>query len=227
MNNCSNEASEADHHHHSHDHEHGDSQHHTHPHGDPPIPTNVSQSINNKIDTSKLIGYNLINNSNELPKLFKTIDKRYETVPVFKSEFDSEMIIVIPFTGPVKVFSLLINGSKPPQSIKIYKNSPNLCFDNINNAKPTYQCEHPQNVDLSQGYIEHHLPRRKFAGTTSLTLFLEGGNADRLELFALELRGDYAGPHPQLPVSLLYESAARPQDHKVAEQTTRQNLNSN
>lgn len=222
--NCAEEATEEDHNHHNHNHE----DHHTHPHGDPPIATSVAQSLNHRIDTARLAAFNLRNRQSELPALFKTADTRYESSPVFRSEFGPELLLSIPFTGPVKLFSLLVRASPDeqhaPRTIKLYRNAPHLSLDTVRAARPTYVCEHPPAASSAAAsaagiFVEHHLPRRKFAGTTSLTVFFDSPDADGppLELYALELRGDWAGPSTGAPVSLLYESAARREDHPLGQ----------
>lgn len=229
--NCADEASEDDHHTHSHSHSH------THPHGDPPVATTVAQSLNHRIDTPRLAAYNLRNPQHELPRLFKTQAARLETTPVFRSHFGPELLITIPFTGPVKLFSLLVRAAPDaphaPHTLRLYRNAPQLSLDSVRTARPTYVCEHPAAASAAAsaadsaadtaGFVEHHLPRRKFAGTSTLTIFFDPGPAadpdagPALELYALELRGDWAGPATRAPVALLYESAARREDHPVGQ----------
>lgn len=230
MTSCSNEASEEDHHgHHGYDHDHDHT--HTHPHGDPPLPTSVSQSLNSKIDTSKVSACNLLNSQADLPALFSDSADG----PLFCSRFGPELILQIPFTGTVKLFSLLLRAppaadadTLPPARVRIYRNSPHLDFSTLGGKSPTYECLHPE--VSGNTWVEHHLPRRKFAGTTSISVVLDvpstaagaaAGATSRVSLYAVEVRGEFAGLRGRVPVGVLYESAARKEDHPTTTATAK------
>lgn len=225
---------ESESHDHDHNHDHGNN-HDGHNHGAPPLPTNASQSLNPKIDTSKLTALNLSNPQDELIKLFKTQDTRYCVKPIFKSDLDNQLIINIPFETSVKLYSVILRTSiEPnhcPKIIKLFKNNLGLDFDTVGSMKATFQLEHPEigvhystilNSDEQEfinddSFVEHHLPRHLFSVVDSLTIFMEnnwsGDEDENLILFSVEIRGEFKGLKKESVIAL-YESAANPADHK-------------
>ncbi|EGV60085.1 hypothetical protein PSN45_002176 [Yamadazyma tenuis] len=221
------------HHHGDDDGHHGD---HGHDHSHvAPVPTNAAQSLLSKIDTPHVTALNLANPPEDLQKLFKKPQNKYELKPVVASDCDSQLIINIPFlNGSVKLFSLIIrtNGDKYcPKTIKLWKNDKNIDFDNASTKKPTFQIEHPhvgvmyneddgtmpESLDSDIEFVEHFLPRHIFTGVQSLTVFVEdihnNDDEDETRLHYVELRGEFTELSRD-PVITLYESAANPADHK-------------
>lgn len=212
-------------------HEHRDS---GHSHG-PPIPTNASQSLYDKIETARVSALNLTAPNDQLCKLFKSAQNKYSVRPQFKSDADCQVILKIPFTGQVKLYSIILrtngNPENCPKSIKVFKNNENLDFDNVESSAPTLRLQHPcigyvEDVNSESGedvvvddlqFVEHFVPRQSFQGCSSITVFIESNWADDeyepVGLYSLELRGEWK-PLTKDPVITLYESAANPADHK-------------
>ncbi|EGW33474.1 uncharacterized protein SPAPADRAFT_151638 [Spathaspora passalidarum NRRL Y-27907] len=218
--------------HHNHNHDHG------HDHGDhiAPIPTSSSQSLNSKIDTSKLTALNMANPTDDLAKLFKTSETKYHIKPIIKSDCDCQLIINIPFlNGNVKLYSIIFrtNGDKYcPRTIKFFKNDKTIDFDNVDTKTPTQKVKHPQVglsvdeddeenipevVEEEGDFVEHFLSRSKFTGVHHLTVFIEDiyddEDEDECWLHSIELRGEFTELNKEAVVTL-YESAANPADHK-------------
>lgn len=251
--NCSEEAGEEDHHQHDHDHDHdhdhGESQtHHTHAHGDPPMATTAAQSLYSVIDTSKLQAFNLGNRQSELPHLFKSNDARFEVKPVFRSLYGPELLVTVPFTGSAKVYSMILRTSSSaqhsPRDIRIFKNCPTLTLEDASRGhpRPTHVCQHLSGIGVDvdsetvssvadptgNTFVEHHFPRRKFTGTTSLGIFFanshesctlspdEQDECPPLKIVSIEIRGEFAGVTGRVPVGIIYESAARKEDHPLS-----------
>ncbi|GMG29123.1 unnamed protein product [Ambrosiozyma monospora] len=223
--------------HDEHVHGHGDGHGghgHSHQHEAAPIPTSTSQSLNSKINTANLEAFNLANPQTDLAELFKSHDKRYELIPVIKSDADNQLIIKIPFAGvTTKLYSVILRTSKLgdhcPKAVKFYKNQDNLDFDSIGSQKPTYVVEHPEiGVEDGEGdeltelvddntFAEHFLPRHLFSAVNTLTIFFENNWTDDddevLHLYSIEIRGEFKELTKD-PIITLYESAANPADHK-------------
>ncbi|CCH44885.1 hypothetical protein BN7_4454 [Wickerhamomyces ciferrii] len=216
------------------EHHHGGHGGHGHGHDDhshvAPIPTNESQSLRQYIDTSKITGLNLSNPNNELHQVFKDQEQKYDVSKYIESDADAQLILNIPFTGYVKIFSIILrtsgDSSNCPKQIKIFKNKDNLDFDNANDSKPTYKIEQPlighhdndTNTSNNDEFIEHYLPRNSFQSTTQLSLFIENNwddDEDELtKVYYIEIRGQFTSPLSKDPIITLYESAANPADHK-------------
>jgi len=220
-----------------HEHHHGSGSHgnHNHDHDHDhvaPIPTSSSQSLNSKIDTFKVSALNMANQPDDLAKIFKTPDKKYEIRPTIKSDCDEQLIINIPFlNGSVKLYSLILrtNGSSYcPKTIRLFKNDKMIDFDNIELKKPVQTITHPQvgvadDVDESEDivesdndFVEHFLQRHKFTGVQQLTIFIADiydESEDQCRIHSIELRGEFTELNKD-PVITIYELAANPADHK-------------
>lgn len=210
---------------------------HSHSHSDgfddhiAPIPTNESQSLRNYIDFDKLTGLNIEQPNDKLQLVFKEQLNKFQLKDFIQSDADSQLIINIPFTGYVKLYSLIVRSSGEsancPKSIKLFKNNNNLDFDNISDTKPTFKFDQPllgvlnddDEVNLDENnFVEHYLPRSLFQSTTQLTIFIENNwddDEDELtRVYYIELRGLFQSPLSKDPIITIYESAANPADHK-------------
>jgi hypothetical protein len=247
---CAAESTEEDHHSHSHSHSH----HHTHAHGDPPLATTPAHSLYAAIDFPHCAAFNLANPSSELPLLFKDSSHRFDVTPSFSSLYGPDLLLNIFFTGPVKIYSVIIrahpDAAFAPRTLRFFKNAPQLSMETASTTRPLHIAEHPLGVGPvvptnetsasitvpdadGQTFVEHHLPRRKFTGTTTLSIHIstswaseDAENADEdspTTLYAVEIRGEWAGPSTAMPLGLLYEAAARKEDHPVEQQTAHTN----
>lgn len=225
-----------------HNHNHGHNQNHNHV---APIPTTAGQSLNNKIDTSKVTALNMANSADDLAKVFKDSTKKYQIKPIIKSDSDEQMIINIPFlNGSVKLYSIILrtNGDLYcPKTIKLFKNDTSIDFDNVDSKKPIQVLTHPQvgvanndSDDLPEflesnnddDFVEHYVSRHKFTGVNQLTIFIEDiydEGEEECHLHSIELRGEFTELNKD-PVITLYELAANPADHKNLTIVENQNL---
>jgi len=221
-----------------HEHHHGHGGHgHRHGHGDEdhshvaPIPTNESQSLRQFVDVFKLTALNVAQPNDQLHKVFKEQESKYQVSDYIESDADAQFIINIPFTGNVKLYSIILRTSGEtancPKTIKLFKNKTNLDFDNAHDSKPTFKIEQPQIGHLGDdsgddmdesSFVEHYLPRNLFQSTTQLSLFIENNWDDDedepTKFYYIELRGQFTSPLSKDPIITLYESAANPADHK-------------
>ncbi|KAF6065146.1 PITH domain family protein [Candida albicans] len=186
-----------------HNHNHGHNHNHNHV---APIPTTAGQSLNNKIDTSKVTALNMANSADDLAKVFKDSTKKYQIKPIIKSDSDEQMIINIPFlNGSVKLYSIILLGVANNDSDDLPE------FLESNN---------------DDDFVEHYVSRHKFTGVNQLTIFIEDiydEGEEECHLHSIELRGEFTELNKD-PVITLYESAANPADHKNLTIVENQNL---
>lgn len=214
-------------HSHSHSHSHGDGDDHSHI---PPIQTSSVQNLREHIDFYQLRALNCQQKDEDLQRVFKANDDKFELSGFVESDADCQLILNIPFNGNVKLYSIIIRSSGEsahcPRTVKLFKNNKTLDFDNIAGSKPVHKLEQPlvgplddteANVD-EDTFVEHHLPRSQFQSTYHLTLFIEDNWDDdedeTTKLYYIELRGLFTSPLAKDPVITLYEAAANPADHK-------------
>lgn len=209
------------HHSHGHSHSHGSGDDHI-----PPTPTSAVQNLREYVDFDRLTALNSQQTNEELQFVFRAPNDRFSVHGVIESDSDSQLILNIPFTGNVKLYSLILRThSDPahcPRTVKLFKNNRSLDFDNVSDTKPQLQVDQPlvgvqeANND-EETFVEHHLPRSQFQSTHHLTIFFENNWEDddeTIKVFYIELRGVYTSALSKDPVIALYESAANPSDHK-------------
>lgn len=212
---------------HSHSHSHGDGEDHSHT---APIPTSEAQNLREYIDFFKLTALNIEQPNSQLQDVFKPTASKFTLDKHIDSDSDAQFVLNIPFTGNVKLYSLVLRTSGEagacPKTIKLFKNKNNIDFDNASDVKPTHKIEHPNvgtldssGVDNTEDtFVEHHLPRALFQGTTHLTLFVEDNwsddEDDTTRVYYIEVRGAFTSALSKEPVIALYEAAANPADHK-------------
>lgn len=214
------------------EHEHH-SPHHDHSHV-APVPTSASQLLNLKINLAHVTALNVQNERADWSKIFKTHESRYEVKPVLKSDADEQLIVHIPFlNGSAKVHSIILrtNAVYCPKNIWVWKNSPQIDFDNVEDFKPHFSAVHPQigvgyededdmprAIETDSDFVEHFVPRHVFSGVQHLTLFVKDAydDQDETRLHLVELRGEYSELSKD-PVITIYELAANPADHKAIE----------
>lgn len=117
------------------------------------------------------------------------------------------------FTGQVKLQSIVIrssNDSYAPKTLKLFINRENLDFDTAIEGDPTEVLELAQSSEVQ----EYPVKRHRFATTRCLALFFEDNwGADTTKISYLGFKGEFMALNKE-PVSVLYELAANPADHK-------------
>jgi len=129
----------------------------------------------------------------------------------------NELTVTFSFTAQIRLHSIHIHTSlsaSAPKTLHVYTNSETLDFDSIASATPV------QTFTLSQTNEVQEVPvkRRLFNAVRHLTLFVESnygdGEEDVSRIGFVGFKGDWLKVIRE-PVEVLYESAARPTDHKV------------
>ncbi|KAI9597724.1 galactose-binding domain-like protein [Syncephalis fuscata] len=205
------------HEHHGHDgHDHGDD--HTH---DDEIAL-VKDLLYEKIDRDNVRGLN-----ESIPGAAKSIIKpwheRNSTTPLLESDSDEQLIVIVPFTGMVKLKSILIKtgrGDVAPSRLSVFVNRDDVDFDTVNDVEATQTWELANNAD---DVCEYHTRLAKFSSVRSVTLFFpENFGDDITQLTFLGFRGEWTKIQPQ-PIITVYELQANPADHQTPADELRAN----
>ncbi|RMJ28038.1 hypothetical protein PHISP_01066 [Aspergillus sp. HF37] len=148
----------------------------------------------------------------------KTWAERLNDQPELESDADEQLLMHIPFTGQVKVHSVLVwTAPTPsaPKTVKLFKNRDDLDFATASDLSPTQTLEIPQPVPGADVF-EMPLNRAHWNGTTSITLFFEdnwsGGDDDVTRVGYVGFKGQFMALNRE-PINFLYEAAANPGDH--------------
>ncbi|KAJ5131760.1 DUF1000 domain protein [Penicillium atrosanguineum] len=148
----------------------------------------------------------------------KTWTERLNDKPELESDADEQLLMYIPFTGQVKLHSLLLYTAPTaaaPKTVKLFKNRDDLDFSTASELSPTQTIEVPQPV-AGADVFELPLNRAHWNTTTSVTLFFEDnwtdGEDDVTKVGYIGFKGQFMALNRE-PVSFLYEAAANPNDH--------------
>ncbi|KAJ5307244.1 DUF1000 domain protein [Penicillium atrosanguineum] len=148
----------------------------------------------------------------------KTWAERLNDKPELESDADEQLLMYIPFTGQVKLHSLLLYTAPTaaaPKTVKLFKNRDDLDFSTASELSPTQTIEVPQPV-AGADVFELPLNRAHWNTTTSVTLFFEDnwtdGEDDVTKVGYIGFKGQFMALNRE-PVSFLYEAAANPNDH--------------
>ncbi|KAL2430553.1 hypothetical protein ABEF95_010741 [Exophiala dermatitidis] len=218
-------ASHHNHHHHGHGHGHGHGDDHGHGHGgcgdghdhshdlEPALQSNLYKQIN----FEGIITLNEAEPRSGAAIVQKTWDERLNERPMLESDADEQLLMHVPFGGSCKLYSILIRTSESdsaPSTLKLFRNRDDMDFGLASELQPTQTLNLPKSNDV----MEIPLNRALWNGTTSINLFFEdnhsGGEEDVTRIGYLGFKGDFMALNRE-PVSVLYEAAANPQDHKL------------
>lgn len=200
---------------HCHDEEHAEGHDHVHDHTDDITPA-LQNILYSQLDFSKLITLNEDASNSGRAICQKTWAQRMNPDPELRSSADEQLLMHIPFTGQVRLHSILIrasNSNSCPKTLKVFANTDNLDFDTASDMSPT------QELSISQTSEVQEIPvkRAYFNATRSLDLFFEdnwsNGEEDETVITYLAFKGDFMKLNKEA-VSVLYEAAANPSDHK-------------
>ncbi|KAK6844612.1 PITH domain-containing protein [Apiospora arundinis] len=204
--------------HHCHDehdhsgHGHGDE----HDHSDditPALQHSLYQHIN--FDGVNTLNEETSGSGKEVLK--KTWAERLDPEPEVASDADEQLIVQVPFTGQVKLHSILLRSSPAddaPRTLKLFINRDDVDFDAASELQPT------QTLELSQTSDVQELPvkRALFGKVTRLTLFFEDnfgdGDEDVTRFSYLGFKGEWMALG-RAPSQILYEAAPNPNDHAL------------
>lgn len=197
----------------SHSHSHGD---HDHDHSDDITPA-LQNILYSQIDFSALLTLNEDTSNSGRSICQKTWAQRLTPSPELVSSADEQLLMLVPFTGQVRLHSILVRTSDSaasPKTLKVFVNASDMDFDTAAEKQPTQTLE----IARSNEVQEIPVKRVHFNNTRSLALFFEDnwsqGDEDETRITYLGFKGDFMKLNKE-PVSVLYEAAANPKDHKV------------
>ncbi|KAK9417885.1 putative DUF1000 domain protein [Seiridium unicorne] len=206
--------------HHCHDehsHSHGGDGHdHEHDHSDDITPA-LQHSLYQHIDFDSVNTMNEANAGSGKAIIKKTWVERLQTEPELESDADEQIILNVPFTGQVKLHSILLRSSpsdSAPRTLKVFINRSDLDFETASELDPTQEFELSQTSDVQELPVKRAL----FGKVQRLTLFLEDnfgdGDEDVTRLSYLGFKGEWM-QLGRAPVNILYEAAPNPNDHAL------------
>ncbi|KAL2261895.1 hypothetical protein VTK26DRAFT_3051 [Humicola hyalothermophila] len=207
--------------HHCHDeHEHG---HHHHGHGEgehdhsddvsPALQFSLYQHIN--FDEVTTLNEARYGSGREVVK--KTWRERMAAEPEVQSDVDEQLLMNVPFTGQVKLHSILLRTSdsdSAPKTLKVIINREDVDFDVAEETDGT------QTFELSRTNEVQELPvrRARFNAVRRLTLFFPDnfgdGDEDVTRISYVGFKGEWM-QLGRAPANIIYEAAANPGDHKI------------
>ncbi|KAK3089541.1 hypothetical protein FSP39_004413 [Pinctada imbricata] len=195
---------------HGHGHSHGGCEH-DHDHG--PEDLSAQYSLYNKIDTEKVQCLNEAEDGSG-KTVFKPWEQRLDKEKVVESDVDEELLFNIPFTGNVKLKGIIVIGGEEdthPNRMKLFKNRPNMTFDDAR-SQPDEEFEmHPD----PEGVLQYSTKAARFNNVNHLSIYFPTNyGAENTKVYYIGLKGDFTEGQRQEVVIATYEARAIPQDHK-------------
>ncbi|KXN72385.1 UPF0424 family protein [Conidiobolus coronatus NRRL 28638] len=209
--NCHNEATEDDHHHH---HGHGHGHDHDHDHDHDNEEEFLKESLLHHIDLDRVNCFNELE-TGSAKKVFKPFFKRLDTTDKLNSDCDPELLLFIPFTGLVKLKSIIIFGGgqgSSPSQMKAFINKDDIDFDYVSSATPVQEWEL---VDGISHEVEYQTRITKFNNVRNLSLYFpDNFGAESTEIIYIGLKGEFTELKDD-PIITVYELQPNVKDHKV------------
>ncbi|KAK0705233.1 PITH domain-containing protein [Lasiosphaeris hirsuta] len=202
-----------DEHEHGHGHDHADGEH---DHSDDMAPA-LQFSLYQYINFDEVVAFNETDEGSGKAICKKTWAERMTEEPELASDADEQLLIDIPFTGQVKLQSILLRTSdsdSAPRTLKVFINREGIDFSTAEDGEGT------QTFELSRTNEVQELPvrRARFSAVRCLALFFPDnfgdGDEDVTRIEYLGFRGEWM-QLGRAPANILYEAAANPSDHKV------------
>ncbi|KAL8927748.1 MAG: hypothetical protein Q9208_002163 [Pyrenodesmia sp. 3 TL-2023] len=196
-----------------HQHGHGHGNDHDHNHTDDTEPA-LQTLIWKQIDFENIRTLNESESDQGAKIVEKTWPQRLDAEPKLVSDADEQLLMFIPFTGVVKLHSVLIRSSEDssaPKTLKLFSNRDDLDFSTASDLQPT------QTLELSQTSEIQDIPvkRTLFGNTYNLILFIEDNFGDEVtRVYWIGIKGEFSLLNREA-VEVLYEKAANPKDHTL------------
>ncbi|KAI3327965.1 DUF1000 domain protein [Xylariaceae sp. AK1471] len=204
-----------------HGHDHHD---HEHDHSDDITPA-LQHSLYQHIRFDDIITMNEAQTGSGKAIVKKTWSERLQIEPELASDADEQVLMNVPFTGQVKLHSILLRSSpsaSAPRTLKVFINREDLDFESADELSPTQEFELSQTSEIQELPVKRVL----FGKVQKLTLFFvdnfsneedsddeeEDGEVTRLSYLGFKGEWMQLG---RAPAQILYEAAANPNDHAI------------
>jgi len=162
------------------------------------------------IDRSNVVALNTNGVGSEV---IKPWHNRLDESISLESDADDQIIIHIPFTGTVRLRSLLLKTGptdQTPVKVALYANEANLDFDDVGEKNPTQEFDVAQGRELG----EYAVKVAKFSNISSLTLFFPGSQgAASTQIYYVGFLGHWT-ERKNNPIITVYETQANLADHE-------------
>ncbi|KAL5526809.1 hypothetical protein ACEPAF_8534 [Sanghuangporus sanghuang] len=169
------------------------------------------------IDLQNVIALNAADETSP-SSVIKPWDMRLDESVSVESDADDQLIFRIPFTGSVKLRSVLLKsgpGEQTPSRFSLFANADNADFSDIAERHPDQEFPVPQSRSIG----EYSVKASKFSNLSSLTIFFpEAQGADTTKIYFIGLRGSWS-ERKRDPVVTVYESQANLADHEKIQGT--------
>ncbi|GAA6010727.1 hypothetical protein JCM11491_002917 [Sporobolomyces phaffii] len=163
------------------------------------------------IDRDKVVALNA-EEGKEAKIVIRPWDQRNQNDEWLESDADEQLILRIPFTGSVKLRSILVKAGPAgftPDKMKVFANR-QLDFDEATSTEVTQEFE----IAETREAAEYIVRPAKFPSVTSLTLFFPSNyGEDTTRILFIGFRGEYS-PMTRDPIITVYEAQANPADHQ-------------
>ncbi|KAH9999195.1 DUF1000-domain-containing protein [Russula compacta] len=202
---------------HNHDHSHncGD---HAHSHDNTQGHTNsggFSDNVFAHIDRDNVTA---LNSTGEGKEVIKPWNERGDEQAYIESDADDQLIIRVPFTGSVKLRSLLLKsgpGEQTPAKVALFANIDNLDFSDAQDKEPLQQFD----VAVGREVGEYTLKPAKFPNVSTITLFFPASQgAETTRIYYIGFLGQWS-ERKQDPIITVYESKPTLADHEKIQGT--------
>ncbi|KAK4111202.1 DUF1000-domain-containing protein [Canariomyces notabilis] len=202
--------------HHCHDEHHDHSHGGEHDHSDditPALQFSLYQHI--KFDEITTLNEARYGSGKEVVK--KTWADRMAPEPEVESDADEQLLMNVPFTGQIRLHSILLRTSdsdSAPKTLKVIINRDDVDFGVAEETDGT------QVFELSRTSEVQELPvrRARFNAVRRLTLFFPDnfgeGEEDVTRISYVGFKGEWM-QLGRAPANIMYEAAANPSDHKI------------
>ncbi|KAI9450140.1 DUF1000-domain-containing protein [Lactarius psammicola] len=205
-------------HHDNHGHNCGEHAHdddHSHDHTSNGGP---SDNLFAHIDRSNVVALNSVHGGSEV---IKPWDERMDEQVYIESDADDQLIIRVPFTGSVKLRSLLLKSGPGDQTpakvalVSVLRNVDNFDFEDAADKEPLQQFD----VAIGREVGEYAVKPAKFSNVSSVTLFFPASQgAETTRIYYVGFLGQWS-ERKQEPVIAVYESKANLADHEKIQGT--------
>ncbi|KAF8920120.1 galactose-binding domain-like protein [Mucidula mucida] len=195
--------------HHNHD-DHCSHEAHDHDHDHDDADTGPNDNLYMHIDRDNVVA---LNGEGDGRGVIKPWHERANEEKYLESDADDQLILRIPFTGSVKLRSILLKtgpGDQTPQKVAIFANEDSLDFNDVSDKTPLQEFDIPESRDVG----EYAVKTARFSNVSSITLFFPASQgAETVRMYYVGFMGHWS-ERKSNPVITVYEAQANPADHQ-------------